>query len=87
MNARDNAIELRRMAVSSKYRRRGIASRLINIAVAHARAHGKSCIDLTTSSYQESALGLYEKHGWVIRREWVLMFTNLYTHQLRRYLN
>lgn len=85
-NAQNTAIELRRMAVSSKYRRRGIASRLINIAVAHARAHGKEYIDLTTSSFQESTLSFYETHGWVIRRRWVLMGVNFYTHQLRRYL-
>ncbi|KIM49789.1 hypothetical protein M413DRAFT_57183, partial [Hebeloma cylindrosporum] len=65
-NAQNTAIELRRMAVSSKYRRRGIASRLINIAVAHAQAHGKEYIDLTTSSFQESTLSFYETHGWVI---------------------
>lgn len=87
MNPRDNAIELRRMAVSSQYRRRGIAGRLIDITITHARTHGKQYIDLTTSSHQESALGLYEKYGWVIRRSWVLMATNMYTHQLRRYLN
>jgi len=86
MNADDNAIELRRMAVSSKHRRQGIAGRLIKVAVAHAQAHDKRYIDLTTSSYQKSALDLYEKYGWVIRQRWVLQ-KSISTHKLRLCLN
>jgi len=85
MNAEDNAIELRRMAVSSKHRRQGIAGRLIKAAVAHAQAHDRRYIDLTTSSYQKSALNLYKKYGWVIRQRWVFA-KNISTHKLRLYL-
>ena len=80
VNFEDNAIELRRMAVSSKHRRQGIAGRLIKVALAHAQAHDRRYIDLTTS-YQKGALDLYEKYGWVIRQRWVL-FSNIYTHKL-----
>ena len=86
VNFEDNAIELRRMAVSSKHRRQGIAGRLIKVALAHAQAHDRRYIDLTTTSYQKGALDLYEKYGWVIRQRWVL-FNNIYTHKLRRYLS
>jgi len=81
MNAEDNAIELRRMAVSSKHRRQGIAGRLIKVAVAHAQAHDRRYIDLTTSSYK-GALDLYEKYGWVTQQRWVLQ-KSISTHKLR----
>lgn len=87
-NAQDNAIELRRMTVSSQHRRRGIASRLMDIVVAHERTHGKKYIDLFASPYNEIASDLYEKRGWVIRRRRVKggPATNMYAHQLRRSL-
>lgn len=88
INAQDNAIELRRMTVSSQYRRCGIASRLIDIVIAHARTHGKEYIDLFASPYNEIVLDVYGKRGWVIRRRWVKggPAMNMYTHQLRRSL-
>ncbi|TFK31273.1 acyl-CoA N-acyltransferase [Crucibulum laeve] len=58
--------ELRRMAVSPCYRGRGIGSLLLSTVIAHARKHAVSSIFLSTSSYQEAAIRMYEKYGWII---------------------
>ncbi|TFK35519.1 acyl-CoA N-acyltransferase [Crucibulum laeve] len=58
--------ELRRMAVSPYYRRRGIGTFLLNTLITHARKHALSSVFLSTSSYQEAAIRMYEKYGWTI---------------------
>jgi GNAT superfamily N-acetyltransferase len=60
--------EIRRMAVSPKYRRRGIASALLRVAVDYANAtkHREqiSYLALSTSEFQPDAMRLYERLGW-----------------------
>ncbi|TFK35518.1 acyl-CoA N-acyltransferase [Crucibulum laeve] len=63
--------ELRRMAVSPAYHRRGIAARLINTAITQARAHNVTSISLSTTMFQLDAINMYKKFGWVEeRRQW-----------------
>lgn len=60
--------ELRRMAVSSEYRRRGLARRLNEHLIAYARAQGFTTIFLTTPDFNTPALHMYESVGYVV--EW-----------------
>ncbi|KAF6758616.1 acyl-CoA N-acyltransferase [Ephemerocybe angulata] len=57
--------ELRRMYVSDDFRRRGIAGKLINTLIAHARERGVGMIVLSTTTYQELARMMYQRLGWV----------------------
>ncbi|KAJ7754145.1 acyl-CoA N-acyltransferase [Mycena maculata] len=57
--------EVRRMIVSAKHRRRGIAVRLMHALIAHAEAlPGLQYIELGTSEFQPGAQRMYEKLGW-----------------------
>jgi predicted GNAT family N-acyltransferase len=58
--------KLGRMAVAASARRRGIASRLLAAAEAHARTAGAARIALAA---QTGALGLYERAGYAARGE------------------
>ncbi|KAF5349575.1 hypothetical protein D9756_008881 [Leucocoprinus leucothites] len=60
--------EFRRMVVSSRHTRRGIAAMVIGAIVAHAKSHNLPSIYLSTSSLQSPAIKLYKKHGWVEER-------------------
>ncbi|KAF9559518.1 acyl-CoA N-acyltransferase [Agrocybe pediades] len=62
-----NASELRRMVVSPEFRRRGVARRLLQAAVQHARTHSIKQIRLTTSSQDEKILKLYAKLGYQLK--------------------
>ncbi|KAJ7075284.1 acyl-CoA N-acyltransferase [Mycena belliarum] len=58
--------EVRRMVVSAKYRRRGLAERLMRAVIARGETiPGLRSIKLGTSEYQPSAQRLYERLGWV----------------------
>jgi predicted GNAT family N-acyltransferase len=61
-----DAAKLGRMAVAASARRRGIASRLLAAAEAHARTAGTARIALAA---QTGALGLYERAGYAGRGE------------------
>ncbi|KAF8178126.1 acyl-CoA N-acyltransferase [Mycena galopus ATCC 62051] len=63
--------EARRMIVSAKYRRRGIAQRLMRTLIAHAESIPKvQSIDLWLTEFQPGAQRLYERLGWkMIRTE------------------
>ena len=58
--------KLGRMAVAASARRRGIASRLLRAAEAHARTAGAARIALAA---QTGALRLYERAGYVAHGE------------------
>ncbi|KAJ7348495.1 acyl-CoA N-acyltransferase [Mycena albidolilacea] len=61
--------ELRRMVVSPKYGRRGIAKRLVRALIEHAEAvPGLDFIELGTSEFQPAARRLYEGLGWELTR-------------------
>ncbi|KDR82122.1 hypothetical protein GALMADRAFT_240645 [Galerina marginata CBS 339.88] len=72
-NSDETSAELRRLVVSPKCRRRGIAGQLIKVSIAHARLHNIKSIYLTTSAYHTSAIDLYRKFGWVLQRQYVLL--------------
>ena len=56
--------ELRRMTVSSRYHRRGIASQLLEQLLDHAKKHGLKEIYLHTTQYQTAGIALYKKAGF-----------------------
>jgi GNAT superfamily N-acetyltransferase len=60
--------ELRRMVVSPHHRRLGIAALLIQTLVAHAREHKMPAVYLGTTQYQQAAIHMYKKFGWVENR-------------------
>lgn len=55
-------IKIGRVAVSQNWRGKGIASRMIEAAVAHGRARGQDRFFLTA---QSDKVGMYEKFGFV----------------------
>ncbi|KAF8162689.1 acyl-CoA N-acyltransferase [Crassisporium funariophilum] len=59
--------DMRRMIVSRKYRRRGIAKVLLETLIDRARNQGIKTITLTTTIYQPGAVIMYEKYGWVLQ--------------------
>ncbi|KAG6827310.1 hypothetical protein H0H92_012358, partial [Tricholoma furcatifolium] len=56
--------EVRRMLVSPYHRRKGIASRLLNTLLAHARDRNISTLHLSTTEYQKAAINAYRTSGW-----------------------
>ncbi|RDB19499.1 N-acetylaspartate synthetase [Hypsizygus marmoreus] len=57
--------ELRRMNVSPRHRRMGIAALLIETLIGHARKHHLQTVWLGTTGHQKPAISMYEKFGWV----------------------
>lgn len=55
---------LRRMAVLPEFRRLGVAKKLLNELLNHAREIGYKRVVLLTTSAQEAALKFYPKHGF-----------------------
>jgi len=55
------------MVVSPDYRRRGVAQKLLQAAVQHAREHEIKQIRLTTSSQDEGILKLYTRLGYQLK--------------------
>ncbi|KAF8163982.1 acyl-CoA N-acyltransferase [Pholiota molesta] len=78
---KENNAELRRLAVSSRYRGRGIARLLNSAVIARAREYGLESVYLRTSSSNFAALKAYRKLGWVVEQEYA-NFKNLETHVL-----
>jgi putative acetyltransferase len=65
-----HAAELRRMAVRSSHRRRGIGRELLRTAEAFCRECGYSKVVLSTSELQVAAMRLYESSGYhLVRKE------------------
>ncbi|KAJ7235146.1 acyl-CoA N-acyltransferase [Mycena haematopus] len=61
--------EVRRMVVGPKYRRRGIAKRLVNAIIEHAESvRGLDSIDLGTSEFEYPARRLFEGLGWEFKK-------------------
>ena len=61
---REDVGRLRRMAVLPEFRRLGVAKKLLNELLNHAREIGYEHIVLLTTSAQEAALKFYPKHGF-----------------------
>jgi GNAT superfamily N-acetyltransferase len=60
----EEAAELRRMAVETSHRRRGIGRTLLAHAEAFCRTQGYGVIRLDTSELQQAAMRLYEASGY-----------------------
>ena len=56
--------ELRRMYTHPAYRGRGIAKKLLEIALDWSRSNGVGCLYLETNEQWKAAHHLYEKHGF-----------------------
>ena len=55
---------LKRMAVSKKHQRRGIASAMMDTALDHCRAYKFRAIELITTEHHEAARNLYARKGF-----------------------
>lgn len=65
-----HSAELRRMAVKSSHRRKGIGRELLRTAEAFCRECGYSKVVLSTSELQVAAVQLYESNGYrLVRKE------------------
>ncbi|KAJ6500949.1 acyl-CoA N-acyltransferase [Mycena sanguinolenta] len=61
--------ELRRIVVGPKYRRRGVAKRLVGAVIEHAESvRGLDSIDLGTSEFQPAAKRLFQGLGWEFQK-------------------
>ncbi|ESK83141.1 hypothetical protein Moror_15012 [Moniliophthora roreri MCA 2997] len=60
--------EVRRAAVSSCYRRRDIAKKLMHRLIAHARNHDLETLTLNTKELYDTALKMYMESGWEVVR-------------------
>lgn len=61
----DRTFEIAKMAVTARYRGRGVGSKLLNAATEFARKQGAKTIVLFTSPKLEAANEMYAKHGFV----------------------
>ena len=57
--------ELRKLAVSSKVRGKGIAKALVNECIKRSKEKGYKAMGLHTSDFMETAVNLYEQMGFV----------------------
>jgi putative acetyltransferase len=65
-----HSAELRRMAVKSSHRRKGIGRELLRTAEAFCREFGYGMVVLSTSELQVAAMRLYESSGYrMVRKE------------------
>ena len=63
--------ELRRMCVDARFRRRGLASRLLATLQDYARARGVATVFLTTPAYNVGGIATYRKGGFDHVRDFV----------------
>jgi len=60
---------LQRLGVSPQYRRRGIGGQLIRDSLRWARGRGAYTMLVNTQEINESALRLYQQHGFVLEKD------------------
>ncbi len=60
----DSSVELKALYLDSKYRGKGLGSRLMDKAIDEAKARGFKSIVLDSMSKYKDALRLYEKYGF-----------------------
>ena len=61
--------ELQRMYLVPSWRGMGIGKKLLSELIAYAKKQGMEQIELTTTSTQVAAIGLYKKHGFKLVKE------------------
>jgi len=65
----ENGMELRRMYVDPRARRRGLARRMLDVAEDFCRESGIAAMHLSTAEIQEAAIALYQARGYERVRE------------------
>mmetsp|Transcript_14095 Transcript_14095/g.23327 ORF Transcript_14095/g.23327 Transcript_14095/m.23327 type:complete len:179 (-) Transcript_14095:155-691(-) len=77
-------VELKRMSVDRRFRRQGIAGKLLEALIQHCRTEQINEITLTTSSLQPDAQRLYERYGFkLIEKQRYTAFMYLKRYALR----
>ena len=69
LEQRNETLYISNLAVSPFYRRIGVATYLLNYAVALAKQLGKSALELSVNKANTPALKLYKKYGFVKKKE------------------
>jgi ribosomal protein S18 acetylase RimI-like enzyme len=64
----DGSGEMTRLTVAKRFRRLKIASKLVETVLEWAKDKGIKRIELETTCYQQPAIKLYERYGFVIER-------------------
>ncbi|MFE6364270.1 GNAT family N-acetyltransferase [Streptomyces sp. NPDC057806] len=62
--------EVKRLWTAPAFRGRGIASKLIRAALAHAAESGVSAVRLSVWKWREDAIALYERLGFTVTESW-----------------
>ncbi|MFG2982270.1 GNAT family N-acetyltransferase [Streptomyces sp. NPDC048258] len=62
--------EVKRLWTDPAFRGRGIASRLIGAALAHAAESGVSTVGLSVWKWRTGAIALYERLGFTVTESW-----------------
>ncbi|MDC2951006.1 GNAT family N-acetyltransferase [Streptomyces heilongjiangensis] len=66
----DDCSEIKRLWTDPAHRGRGVASRLIDAAVAHAAENGVSTLRLSVWRWRTGAVALYERFGFTVTESW-----------------
>lgn len=66
----DGRCEIKRLWTTPSARGRGIASALVNAALAHAAADGVRTVRLSVWQWRTDAIGLYERLGFTVVAPW-----------------
>jgi ribosomal protein S18 acetylase RimI-like enzyme len=62
--------EVRRLWTDPAFRGRGIASRLVSAALAHAAESGAGAVRLSVWKWRAGAIALYERLGFAVTESW-----------------
>ncbi|MEU9926282.1 GNAT family N-acetyltransferase [Streptomyces anulatus] len=66
----DGQSEIKRLWTDPEFRGRGIASALLDAALAHAAENGVATVRLSVWEWRTGAIALYERLGFTVTRSW-----------------
>ncbi|MFH9197263.1 GNAT family N-acetyltransferase [Streptomyces anulatus] len=66
----DGQSEIKRLWTAPEFRGRGIASALLDAALAHAAENGVATVRLSVWEWRTGAIALYERLGFTVTRPW-----------------
>ncbi|MBQ1109258.1 GNAT family N-acetyltransferase [Streptomyces anulatus] len=66
----DGQSEIKRLWTDPEFRGRGIASALLDAALAHAAENGVAAVRLSVWEWRTGAIALYERLGFTVTRSW-----------------
>ncbi|MFH8687644.1 GNAT family N-acetyltransferase [Streptomyces anulatus] len=66
----DGRSEIKRLWTDPEFRGRGIASALLDAALAHAAESGAATVRLSVWEWRTGAIALYERLGFTVTRSW-----------------